>query len=232
MTVAVTWLCVASTVLAGNVEIPSIRDTTLIENAEGARSNGSGPHLFAGRNSQSSNSVRRVLLEFDVASHVPPSSVITDVLVTLHMCQTNAGPETLSLHRVSAGWGEGASSTSGGIGAPSQPGDATWIHTYYDGGFWAHPGGDFIASSTSTVVDGPGFYTWGPTPDMIADVQGWLDDPTSNHGWLLRGNEAASSTVKRFDSREHEDLVLRPWLRVEFLRIEEDEEGDDEDDED
>lgn len=227
LTVAVILLSVASTALAGSVEIPSIRDTTLIENPEGARSNGSGPHLFAGRNSAPSHSIRRALLEFDVAGHVPPRSIITGVFLTLDMCQTNAGPEIVSLHRVAAEWGEGSSNASGGSGAPSEPGDATWIHTSYDEGFWAHAGGDFTASSASTVVDGPGFYTWGPTPGMIADVLSWLDDPASNHGWLLRGNEAASSTAKRFDSREHEDLALRPLLRVEFVRVEDEDEDED-----
>jgi hypothetical protein len=229
LVVAATLLPATPAILAGSVEITPIRDCTLIEDPEGALGNGSGPHLFAGRNSAPSNSIRRALLQFDVAGQIPSGSVVTGAVLTLHMSQTNAGAEIVSLHRVVAEWGEGASWASGGSGAPSEPGDATWIHTFHEGGFWGHAGGDLTASSASAVVDGPGYYAWVSTTGMVADVQGWLDDPAGNHGWLLRGNEAASSTVKRFDSREHDDGAVRPVLTVEFARAGDDEKDDEED---
>jgi hypothetical protein len=37
---------------------------------------------------------------------------------------------------------------------------------------------------------------------MVADVQSWVDNPSSNFGWLLLGNEASAPTAKSFDSRE------------------------------
>ena len=37
---------------------------------------------------------------------------------------------------------------------------------------------------------------------MIADVQLWLDNPASNFGWLVLGDESTSATAKRFDTRE------------------------------
>ncbi|MHC4093483.1 MAG: hypothetical protein ACYSVY_24955, partial [Planctomycetota bacterium] len=55
-----------------------------------------------------------------------------------------------SLHRVLADWGEGESSGSGGTGAPTEPGDATWIHRFYPDVFWASPGGDFEAAVSSS----------------------------------------------------------------------------------
>jgi hypothetical protein len=226
LVVAVLSLFATPAILAGSVGLAPVRDCTLIEDPEGTSANGSGPHLFAGRNSEAA--ARRALLRFDVASQVPPGSIVTGVVLTLHMSQTNAGAEFVSLHRVAADWGEGASNASGGSGAPSQPGDATWIHTFHDGGFWAAAGGDFTASSASAAVDAPAFYTWGSTPEMVADVQHWLDDPTGNHGWLLRGNEATAPTVKRFASREHTDPRLRPVLAVEFVQV--DDESDDESD--
>jgi hypothetical protein len=139
--------------------------------------------------------------------------------LTLHMSQSNAGPVAVSLHRAFASWGEGASSASGGSGAPAAPGDATWIHTFYDHSFWASPGGDFLdAPSAGQLVGAEGSYTWGSTPELVADVQSWLDDPASNHGWILAGDESAPSTVKRFESRESADDSLRPVLEVEFGR--------------
>jgi hypothetical protein len=37
---------------------------------------------------------------------------------------------------------------------------------------------------------------------MVADVQQWLDQPASNFGWIIIGNESQSGTSKRFNSRE------------------------------
>ena len=37
---------------------------------------------------------------------------------------------------------------------------------------------------------------------MRADVQSWLDDPASNFGWLVLGDESEIATAKRFDTRE------------------------------
>src|SRR5207248_8531965 len=48
---------------------------------------------------------------------------------------------------------------------------------------------------------------------MAADVQSWLDDPASNFGWLVLGNEATSTTSKRFDTRE---TTTPPVLTVEY----------------
>lgn len=217
-----------SAALADSVTVEPLRDNTLHVESTGALSNGSGPHLFAGKNS--SGSVRRALLAFDVASVVPPGSLVTSATLTLNMDQTNSAEQTVSLHKLSAAWGEGASNTSGGSGAPSEPGDATWIHTFYADGFWANPGGDFVASSASRVVGSPEYYTWGSTAGMVRDVQEWLDSPSTNHGWLLKGNESATPTVKRFDSRENNNVAVRPMLTVEFSPPTTDGNGDDESD--
>ena len=49
-----------------------------------------------------------------------------------------------------------------------------------------------------------------------ADAQAWLDTASSNHGWLLRGNETTSQSVKRFDTREAVLESARPKLTLEF----------------
>ena len=51
---------------------------------------------------------------------------------------------------------------------------------------------------------------------MIADVQMWLDDPGSDYGWLLLGDESTTRTTKRFDTRENSVPSNRPVLTVEF----------------
>ena len=196
------------------------QDSTLIESASGAFANGSGPAFFAGRVSSSSGSIRRALIAFEPAEAIPAGSRITAVTVTLrlHPSGTNAGPVTLGLHRVIAGWGEGVSSSSGGGGAPSQPGDSTWLHRSYPDLFWVSPGGDFDpVPHGNALVDQPDHYSWESTPEMVADIQSWLDDPPGNNGWMLMGDESRPTTVKRFDSREEPEENSRPVLTVEFV---------------
>jgi hypothetical protein len=197
------------------VTIPSVRDNTLFQDAEGDTSNGAGPAMFAGRNSQ--NLTRRALVAFDLSGHVPAGALIESVVLTL---EVTSAPDTLSrqftLHRVLADWGEGLSSTAGGSGAPAAAGDATWLHTFYPGQFWSSPGGDFdpTPSGTETVGD-VGTYCW-TGAGMVADVQHWLDHPDINFGWLVRGEESGPRTVRRFDSRESDLPPNRPSLSISY----------------
>jgi hypothetical protein len=193
------------------------KDSTLIENSTGALSNGSGPAIFAGRISSGSNSIRRALVDFNLSSQIPPGSIVTKAILSLYLSSTNAGPVPIRLHRVLADWGEGASASSGGGGAPSTPGDSTWIHRFYADSFWNQAGGDFDPTpSAVALVDQIGRYSWGSTAEMVSDVQGWLDHPETGFGWILLGDESRATTVKRFDSREAPELESRPLLYVEF----------------
>lgn len=203
---------------ADTVILEPFKDNTLFESGTGALSNGEGDFLFAGVTDRSANLIRRALVAFDVASKVPSGSRINSASLTLHMSRTISGAQMVSVHRVSADWGEGASDAVGseGQGAPAAPGDATWIHTFFDVDRWENAGGDFTAvPSASTSVGGNGSYTWGSTASLVADVQGWLDDPETNFGWIVIGNESGSATAKRFDSRENSASV-RPQLEIDF----------------
>ena len=134
------------------------------------------------------------------------------------MSQTIAGSRNITLHRVLADWGEGDSNAPGEEGGGTAPAanDATWRHTFFPTSLWTKLGGDFSTTvSASTAVGGNGTYTWGSTPQMVADVQGWLDQPENNFGWMLRGDEANSTTAKRFDTKEAA-AADRPVLLVEF----------------
>ncbi len=199
--------------------IGAAKDNTLYESATGSLSNGAGTSFFAGRNNQATNSIRRGLLWFNVAAAIPDGATILSVDLELIMSQTSAGAANVGLHRASAAWGEGASDAgiAGGSGAPAQAGDATWKHTFFPGSLWAAAGGDFAAAASATLaVDATGTYVWTSNPGLVADVQAWLDEPASNHGWLLRGNEAIAQTVKKFDSRESTDPTLRPALTITY----------------
>ena len=86
------------------VTIDANRDNTLYESASGATSNGAGDNFFVGRTNQTSNSIRRGLIRFDVAARIPANATITSATLTLSMSRTTSGNQTVTLHRASAAW--------------------------------------------------------------------------------------------------------------------------------
>jgi hypothetical protein len=205
------------TVLAQSVSLEASRDATLIEHPEGALANGAGPALFIGRTAQGENSLRRTLIAFDVAAALPRSAIVQGVSLTLSMTASNPDPRVIRLHRVLADWGEGPSSSSGGGGAPSQTGDATWIHTFWDTDFWVRSGGQFLGRvSAERVVGATAVYTWNSTDHLVQDVRLWNVSPELNFGWILIGDEQTAQSVKSFASRENPDLSLRPVLEISY----------------
>lgn len=200
-----------------SIEMLPARDNTLYEDDGGSLSNGIGEHIFAGKTI--TGPARRAVIAFDIARSLPAEATVDSVILTLNMSRTQVGDELVELHRVLSDWGEGTSDAlfNEGGGTQSTPGDATWIHTFFDTTFWTSAGGDYSAtiSATETVGD-IGVYTWGSTPEMVADVQSWLDVPSQAYGWILVGNET-ERTAKRFDSRENSVESNRPVLKVYYM---------------
>jgi hypothetical protein len=195
-------------------------DNTLFSTG-GETSSGAGPAVYCGRTGGAGGGTRqRAVLAFDVATVVPAGATIRSATLTLTLESVGSagGSETLTLHRVLAAWGEGASEGSGGRGGPAAPGDATWLHTFHPDHFWATEGGVFDAAPSADAVVGEttGPYSWTSTDRAVADVQHWLDAPSASFGWLVLGNESALGTARRFHSRESDADDARPALVVEF----------------
>jgi len=214
-------LLVPSSAVADEVLFGPSKDNTLYEDSAGSISNGAGQYMFAGRVALAGGGrTRRAVIAFPVADFVPADSTITTVTLTLWMSRTPAGDQPVALHRLTSDWGEGTSDApleEGGGTAATQD-DATWRHTFFNTEFWNSSGGDFVtAPSGSMVIGGIGSYTWPSTPQMVQDVQDWLDDPDSNFGWLLLGNEESLATSKRFNTREFvDDPSKQPVLTIAF----------------
>jgi spore coat protein A len=190
-------------------------DNTLYE-GDGI-SNGSGEGIFSGRNAQPLDSRRRALVRFDLST-IPPGSTIQSASLRLVVAQARSGSHATGAHRVLQSWGEGASIAEGGggAGALALPGDATWNHRFFDGTLWLTPGGTFEATASATTsVGASGEFTWSGGA-MATDVQSWVDNPATNFGWLLRGNESTTATARRFHSRESASIASRPRLTVQF----------------
>ncbi len=200
-----------------SISLSATRDNTIFEEStpENSISNGSGQFLFSGRTKLVQ--VRRCLLAFELEGKVPAGSRILSATLTLHMSRTIVGSESFGLHRLLSDWGEGDSDAGGneGRGIAAESSDATWDHSFFNTTTWLTPGGDFepVASGV-TAVGGSGSYSWSDSL-MAVDLQSWVDDPDSNFGWLLSGNETRT-TAKRFDSRENPNAANRPVLMIEF----------------
>lgn len=208
---------VASPARAEEITLGAMRDNTLFLDPKGGTSNGSGPVLFAGNNSQSNT--RRALVFFDVSMLGVDVSVEE---VELRLTVTNApgsDPTTIAVHRLQADWGEGASSSGGGTGAPAEFGDATWIHRFYPDSTWLASGGDFDPSASATVeVGAEGTFVW-TGEELVRDVESWIHGTAGNYGWVLVGDESNPSTARRFGSRENEIPEVRPELTIRFVHL-------------
>jgi hypothetical protein len=205
-----------SLAVADIINISPCRDNTLYEYvpADGDRSNALGNHFFAGETAM--GELRRGVLAFDVSGSIPAGSTVTSATLSMNMSMTASDtPRIVELHKLLADWGQGTSQASGGEGqgAPATPNDPTWRHRFFDTIFWTTQGGDFSGTvSGSQSVGGVGVYTWSSL-QMVADVQSWLDNPDSNFGWLVLGDEAEIATARRFDTRESASL---PLLTIEY----------------
>jgi hypothetical protein len=210
-------------------EIPSFKDNTLYQEdglcdacpgtngVLDSLSNGAGEYVFAG--TTDAGDVRRALLAFAVADSLPAGATVDSVVLTLNMSRTVAGTHAVALHRALADWGEGTSDASccapeEGTGGTATVGDATWAFRVFRSATWTTPGGDFVAAPSAVrSVAGGGPYRW-RSAQMTADVQGWLDSPATNFGWVLVGDESVVRSAKRFDSRE--STATAPRLRVYY----------------
>lgn len=199
------------------VTVPCTLDNTLYESANGDLSNAKGFGLFVGYTGQPA--LRRALVRFDVAAALPAGARVLDASLTLSVTRTAVPFDVdVFVHRALASWGEGTSNAPGqeGAGAPSTNGDATWLHRFHPNVLWTTPGGDF-AATPSAVVRTPSFGNGASTSSLALarDVQQMLDQPTTNHGWLLKTNEAQPFVARRLDSRE--STGTPPTLTITYL---------------
>jgi hypothetical protein len=208
-----------SPVPADTIVIGPSKDNTLIEpiNPEELYSNALGSMYVGKVRGLGGNTLRRFVIAFDIAGALPAGSTIDSVSLALRIESTHGGSQTIVLRRALADWGEG---TSFGLGAgsPATPGDATWLHTFYNTDLWTNAGGDFSSDISASLLVGSSIttdYIWS-TPEMADDAQAWLDNPASNFGWLVRGNETTSGVAKGFFSREAPDVPFRPRLTINY----------------
>jgi len=225
------WGCSSSNPAAPKKTTPTEGDVTVIASADNTiyndpdtYSNGAGVYMVVGQTNTVGGGVRRGLVKFDLSTAVPAGSTIDSVIVQLHMSRTKVVSKEIRMHKLLESWGEagsdagvgpgnGGAGQGPGIGAPAEIGDATWLYRMYDTVAWSTPGGNYASTGSAIAdVNDVGNYRWTSTK-LKEDVQGWIDDPSSNHGWILIGIEGETS-AKRFDTRENATEAARPKLII------------------
>ncbi len=160
----------------------------------------------------------RGLIQFDIASNIPAGATILSAQLVLWVILQPPADEgqpnmTFDIHRMLSSWVEGEGVAGGGppIGSPALEGETTWNSRQHGLLAWGAPGGDagvdyFATPSTSIFVGSPdvGQTDCNPCGSAIslmlaADVQYWLDNPTQNHGLLIKAqDEIAAWSTKQF----------------------------------
>lgn len=205
---------------AQTITIAASKDATLIDSSSGAMANGMGNSIRCGRTGESGGNTRvRAVLHFDVASSVPKQATIVNATLRLRIIQGSGDLIPVRVHRLLQSWGEGASVADGGTGVPAEINDATWWHRFYPDVAWSTPGGDFDSAVLATQDVGtlPEAVQW-TSPQLAENVQQSVDDPSTNHGWILLGEETNSYTAKRLASREYPVAAYHPQLIVQYTR--------------
>jgi hypothetical protein len=208
------WLLVISFWAAGperagaeSVTLNPAQDTFISEYISFSEPNGTGADMVIGtQGSNVSFKKNRGLIQFDVSS-IPSGAVVNSVTLRLTATRNplSAASSDFHLHRVLRPWD--------GL-------ESTWSIRLEPGENWEEPGGqagtDYSEASSSSVhVTGTGGYTFASTSGLIADVNAWLANPASNHGWLMKTeDESVAFTARRWSSGEAASGV--PVLEVQF----------------
>ncbi len=197
--------------------------------AESNNSGGAKGFFYLGRTKGiGGTTVRRSLMQFNLANStiggsIPAGSTINSVTLKLErtFAAEFAGSDVLELRPVLQGWGEGTSTGTGagGFGYAPTTNAATWNHRLYSSQLWTNPGGDIGPTSGTLTLDLGGSFTVPSQAGMVANVQNWLDNPSSNFGWALKyADEDVFGSARQFYSREAA-ANLRPTLTVDFTAI-------------
>jgi len=216
------WLCavLASSALlaielraaADVVSLPAVQDATLLGGTDATTNQSlADPGIFVGTDGQ--DNPKRGLIEFNIAQSIPAGATITGAQLQLTVGQVagsgggsgggSGAAETISLFDESQAWGQptnvvGATSFGGtGHGGTPKTGDATWNYAFYNATSWTSVGGDWSSSLTdiadASVTGTLTSFTWSSTA-MVADVQNWLNAPSTNFGWLLKNADETDAT--------------------------------------
>ena len=194
---------------AQQVQVDTTRDSAFFDLAP---NNNFGNHTHVPVGTANNFSVRRSVFFFDVAAAIPAGATITNATFEFDVTQQGGSQGQVGadfvLHRLTSDWDEGTGETN--LGQKTFDG-CSWVDSLA-GVPWNTPGGDFDATLLGSVfVNNPSgdlatFELGDGNADMVAAVQGMLDSPTTNYGFLMKiDDESLLGSAARVTSREDDD---------------------------
>jgi hypothetical protein len=227
--------CLSILVFSGN----SLADTTVLRPVADAvlwevnpdNNVGKNPDIGVGAVSAAGQGKRgRGLFMFDT-SKIPTNATVTSAKLIVRVVKVPSPKvdANFDLRKVLASWGEGVKSST--TGAPATAGEVTWKARFAGGAGrvatnWSVAGGAFGTDfanvvSATTQLRGVANYTFASTPQMVADVQSWVQNTNSNFGWVMICQaEGTQRTAKRIATREAAadtaTITNRPLLEVVY----------------
>lgn len=151
----------------------------------------------------------RGLMRFDLGAAIPAGAIVRSVSLSIRVTKkpvTGAENSSFELRRVLQDWDET---------------NVSWSERN-TGIQWGTPGAlglSDLASESSAVVQvrDLGAYTFATSSVLVSDVQGWVDSPGTNFGWMIRSqSEGVPRTVRFIASRESSTVSNRPTLTIDF----------------
>jgi hypothetical protein len=140
--------------------------------------------------------VKSPLVKFDLTG-ITGVTQLVEAKIGVYVTWSASNPVTLASYQLLKPWSEG---------------EATWMQAAA-GASWEMPGAmgpsDRAATATDTLTaSGGGTWAWFDVTEL---VQGWLDDPGTNHGVLILGSGNVNSELQAISS----DFPLT-WMRPQF----------------
>ena len=233
---------------------PPVGGGTPSQYTDTGNASGAGPAIFAGADGSGNikrSLVQFNLASIPAGSTITSATLTLHVAQVAGSAgnsntTTNATDRLFGLYANLQPWTEGPSNRTTvpgvggtGQGAARQNGDVTWDYASFNSNsslavLWNNgnsTGGNF-SSTESDQLDVPvgatlaigGALTFPTSSGLVADVQNWLDDPSSNDGWLLKSDnlELTPTSFLGFWTREavsegnDPNIAVAPFITVTF----------------
>lgn len=199
------------------VQLSPVADTSLFEPSP---DNNLGGQTFLAVGVTSAGAKTRALLRFGVADALPAGATINSATLELSVSLAHGLGSTFNLHRMLVPWQEGAGSgqLGGGLlGSLAVAGEVTWSNRVAPSTAWgqagAKSGDDYVSTPSASAVMSATALDYSSS-GLAADVQRWLNNPATNHGWIIiHSTEATLTSASRVNSRETTSM---PLLTIDY----------------
>ena len=159
--------------------VSNVDDTTIASAQATTNLNriGGQPWLMAGNNSSYGNT--RVITKFKDLSALPSNARVMDADFSLWGFYSNGSGATFDAHALTRGFVET---------------EATWNRASAAAA-WTKPGGDFgpMLDQVVGISNDPKRHIW----ENASVVQGWVNNPATNHGYLVKVRDEAGTAKQR-----------------------------------